>query len=287
MPRIGVIGGSGLYQIEGLENVEHVKVETPFGDPSDEFVLGRLEGREVVFLPRHGRGHRISPSELNYRANIYGMKKLDVAWIISVSTVGSFKPELKPLDVVIIDQFFDRTNQGRANTFFGNGIVAHIPFAHPVCNDLAKIVFDAGKEIGASVKWGGTYLNMEGPAFSTLAESRTFQAWGMDVIGMTQMSEAKLAREAEMCYATMAMVTDYDCWYEAETGMTVTIDVVIENLNKNVATAREMIRRAVRSVPEKQECDCAKALANAIITEKSLWPKSTVDKLGLILRKYL
>jgi len=287
MPRIGVIGGSGLYQIEGLENVEQVKVETPFGDPSDEFVLGRLEGREVVFLPRHGRGHRISPSELNYRANIYGMKKLDVAWIISVSTVGSFKPELKPLDVVIIDQFFDRTNQGRANTFFGNGIVAHIPFAHPVCNDLAKIVFDAGKEIGASVKWGGTYLNMEGPAFSTLAESRTFQAWGMDVIGMTQMSEAKLAREAEMCYATMAMVTDYDCWYEAETGMTVTIDVVIENLNKNVATAREMIRRAVRSVPEKQECDCAKALANAIITEKSLWPKSTVDKLGLILRKYL
>ncbi len=287
MPRIGIIGGSGLYQIEGLENAEHVKVETPFGEPSDEFILGQLEGREVAFLPRHGRGHRISPSELNYRANIYGMKKLDVAWIISVSTVGSFKPEIKPLDIVIIDQFFDRTNQGRANTFFGNGIVAHIPFAHPVCNDLAKIVYNAGKEIGASIKWGGTYLNMEGPAFSTLAESRTFQAWGMDVIGMTQMNEAKLAREAEICYATMAMVTDYDCWYEAETGMTVSIDVVIENLNKNAATAREMIRHAVRAIPEKQDCDCANALANAIITEKSLWPKSTVSKLELILKKYL
>jgi 5'-methylthioadenosine phosphorylase len=287
MPRIGIIGGSGLYQMDGLANVQRLKITTPFGDPSDEYILGTLDGREVVFLPRHGVGHRIMPSELNFRANIYGMKTLDVGWIISVSTVGSFKPEIKPLDIVIIDQFFDRTNQARANTFFGDGIVAHIPFAHPLCKTLSGTLYDMGKNVGANIKMGGTYLNMEGPAFSTLAESRTYQAWGMDVIGMTQMNEAKLAREAEICYATMAMVTDYDCWYEAETGMTVSIEVVIENLNKNVAQAREIIRRAIKSLPEKQACDCAGALSSAIITEKAFWPKETVEKLQPILKKYL
>jgi len=287
MPRIGIIGGSGLYQIEGMETIDEINLETPFGEPSDAFVLGKLEGREVVFLPRHGRGHRIMPTEVNNRANIYGMKTLDVAWIISVSTVGSFKKELKPLDIVIIDQFFDRTNQARPNTFFGDGIVAHVQFAHPLCEDLRKILYDAGTEVGASMKWGGTYLNMEGPAFSTLAESRTYQSWGMDVIGMTQMNEAKLAREAEICYATMAMVTDYDCWYEAETGMTVSVDVVIENLNKNVAHAREIIKRAIKALPQEQTCDCANALANAIITDRALWPKETIEKLQPILAKYL
>lgn len=287
MPRIGIIGGSGLYNIEGLKTIEEIELDTPFGQPSDKFVLGELEGQEVIFLPRHGRGHRIMPTEVNNRANIYGMKLLDVAWIISVSTVGSFKKELKPLDIVVIDQFFDRTNQARPNTFFGNGIVAHIQFAKPLCPNLRKILFDAGKEIGASMKWGGTYLNMEGPAFSTLAESKTYQAWGMDVIGMTQMNEAKLAREAEICYATLAMVTDYDCWYEAETGMTVSVDVVIENLNKNASNAREIIKRAIHALPHEQDCDCPQALSNAIITDRSMWPAETIEKLKPLIKKYL
>ena len=287
MPRIGIIGGSGLYQIEGLSDVREVKVETPFGEPSDVLITGVLQGREVVFLPRHGRGHRLTPSEVNYRANIYALKKLDVAWIISVSAVGSLKPEHKPLDIVIIDQFFDRTNQARPNTFFGEGIVAHIQFAQPLWPNLRKALYDDGKEIGAPVKWGGTYLNMEGPAFSTLAESNVYRQWGMDVIGMTQMSEARLAREAEICYATLSMVTDYDCWYEAETGTTVSVEMVIENLNKNVATAREIIVKSLAAIPHERDCACHRALANAIITDRTVWPQKTIEKLELILKKYL
>ncbi len=287
MSRIGIIGGSGLYQIEGLTNVSSVRIDTPFGDPSDEYITGVLEGRDVVFLPRHGKGHRMLPTEVNNRANMYGMKVLDVEWIISVSAVGSLKKEFKPTDIVIIDQFFDRTNQARANTFFGKGMVAHIQFAHPLCPDLRQVLFDSGKTAHANVKWGGTYVNMEGPAFSTLAESRVYQSWGMDVVGMTQMNEARLAREAEICYATMAMVTDYDCWYEEETGHTVSIDLVIETVNKNIATAREMIRHTVARLPQERTCKCCNALAGAIMTDKALWPKETVNQLLPILQKYI
>jgi 5'-methylthioadenosine phosphorylase len=287
MARIGIIGGSGLYQIEGLTNVKSVRIDTPFGDPSDEYITGALAGREVVFLPRHGHGHRYLPAEVNNRANIYGMKVLDVEWIISVSAVGSLKKALKPGDIVVIDQFFDRTNQARPNTFFGKGIVAHIPFAHPLCSDLRKTLYDSGQAIGAPVKWNGIYVNMEGPAFSTLAESHVYQSWGMDVVGMTQMNEARLAREAEICYATMAMVTDYDCWYEEETGQTVSIEVMVQTLNQNVATAREMIRKTVARMPLQRSCRCGGALAGAIMTDKSMWPKKTVNALLPLLKKYL
>lgn len=286
MPKIGVIGGSGLYSMDGLSNVQHIKMDTPFGDPSDELLLGEIGGREIVFLARHGRGHRKMPGEVNSRANIYALKQLGVAWIISVSAVGSLKPEIKPLDIVIIDQFFDRTNQARGHTFFGNGIVAHIAFAHPVCGNLADILYNAGKLIGATMKKGGTYINIEGPAFSTLAESKIYQSWGVDVIGMTNMNEARLAREAEICYATMAMVTDYDCWHEEETGMTVSVEAVIEYLQKNADAAKNIIRTAVQSIPKGQECDCADALAKAIITDRNAWPAETIDRLGPIIQKY-
>ncbi|MBN2354697.1 S-methyl-5'-thioadenosine phosphorylase [candidate division KSB1 bacterium] len=287
MARIGIIGGSGLYQMEGLTAVEKIKLSTPFGEPSGDYLLGELEGREVVFLPRHGRGHHIMPTEVNNRANIYGMKSLEVCWIISVSAVGSFRAELKPLDMIIIDQFVDRTTHGRASTFFGEGIVAHIPFSQPLCPSLRKLVYDEGVKMELPIKWGGTYLNMEGPAFSTLAESQLYKSWGMDVIGMTQICEAKLAREAEICYATIAMVTDYDCWWEAETLKSVTVDIVIENLNKNVSSARDLICRAVANMPQKQECECSHALANSIITDRNVWPKETLKKLGPIIQKYL
>ncbi len=287
MARIGIIGGSGLYRMAGLSHVQTVHIDTPFGDPSDEYITGRLEGREVVFLPRHGKGHRLSPTEVNSRANIYGMKVLEVERIISVSTVGSLKRDLHPGDLVLIDQFFDRTNQARSNTFFGQGIVAHIPFAHPLCANLRRALFDSGQVCGAPVKWGGTYVNMEGPAFSTLAESRVYQSWGMDVVGMTQMNEARLAREAEICYATLALVTDYDCWYEEETGQTVSIDVVVQTMNKNIATAQEIIRRTVSALPSGRTCACSQALAGAIMTEKSLWPKDTVNRLLPLLQKYI
>ncbi len=287
MARIGIIGGSGLYQMAGLSQAQAVHIDTPFGDPSDEYLTGRLEGHEVVFLPRHGKGHRLSPTEVNSRANIYGMKVLEVERIISVSTVGSLKRDLHPGDLVIIDQFFDRTNQARPNTFFGNGIVAHIPFAHPLCADLRRALLNSGQSCGAAVKWGGTYVNMEGPAFSTLAESRVYQAWGMDVVGMTQMNEARLAREAEICYATLALVTDYDCWYEEETGQTVSIDVVVQTMNKNIATAQEIIRRTVAALPTDRTCACGQALAGAIMTEKSIWPRDTVNRLLPLLQKYI
>jgi len=287
MARIGVIGGSGLYQMEGLTEVQSVRIDTPFGDPSDEYVMGRLQGREVVFLPRHGRGHRYAPAEVNNRANIYGMKLLEVEWIISVSTVGSLKKEIHPADIVLIDQFFDRTNQARPNTFFGHGIVAHIPFGRPLCDVLRQTLYQSGQAMAAPVKWGGTYVNMEGPAFSTLAESRVYQSWGMDVVGMTQMNEARLAREAEICYATMAMVTDYDCWYEEETGQTVSIEVVINTLNQNVAVARELIRRTVANLPLHRTCACGQTLASAILTDKAHWPKETINILLPFIQKYL
>jgi len=287
MPRIGIIGGSGLYQIEGLEEIREVRVETPFGDPSDLLILGRLEGREVLFLPRHGRGHRILPAEVNNRANIWALKSLDTAWIISVSAVGSLKPGLKPQDLVIVDQFVDRTNQARPNTFFGGGIAAHITFAHPLCESVGQILYTAAREMGASIHWGGTYVNMEGPAFSTLAESQLYRSWGMDVVGMTQMNEARLAREAEICYATLAMVTDYDCWWEAETGQTVSVELVVENLRQSSALAKELIRRSIASFPWQPACACQEALAGAIITDRGAWPQESITRLGPILKKYL
>lgn len=286
--RIGIIGGSGFYKIKGIESRDRIKVETPFGDPSDEFDIGMLEGREVIFLPRHARGHRLLPSEINYRANIWAMKKLGVEWIISVSAVGSFKEEIKPLDVVLVDQFFDRTH-GRRSSFFGDGVAGHIMFAHPVCVELNKILYHVGlKECKENTIYPhGTYLNMEGPAFSTKAESFIYKSWGIDVIGMTQMTEAKLAREAEICFATMALVTDYDCWKEGDPDAIVTVDMIIENLNKNVDLARRIIRRTILEIPEERHCDCASALKNAIITRPNLITNEAKERLNLLLSKYI
>ena len=282
--KIGVIGGSGLYAMEALTDVTQVKVETPFGDPSDEYVLGTLEGVRVAFLPRHGRGHRISPSELNFRANIYGMKKLGVEQIISVSAVGSLKEHIHPLNVVVPDQFFDRTRQ-RVSTFFGDGLVAHIAFADPVCPDLAELLYQALTECGATVHKGGTYLCMEGPAFSTRAESNAYRQWGMDIIGMTNLQEAKLAREAEICYATMAMVTDYDCWHEEEED--VTVEAIIQNLMKNAELAKQAIQKVVPRIAAERTCICANALQYALITDRSVIPEETKQKLDLLVGKYL
>ncbi|NQT06774.1 MAG: S-methyl-5'-thioadenosine phosphorylase [Candidatus Omnitrophica bacterium] len=288
MSRIGIIGGSGLYNIDGLEGVKEVAVDTPFGKPSDKFVCGKLEKRDVVFLPRHGKGHRILPSEINYRANIYGMKKLGVDRIISIGAVGSFKKELKPQDILVVSQFVDRTNQARRMTFFGDGIAAHIPFAQPVCGDLAKTLYESGKTVGATMHNGGTYLNMEGPAFSTLAESLLYKSWGMDVIGMTNMAEARLAREAEICYSTLAMITDYDCWcMDEEDAPTVTIDLIIENLNKNAETAKKLIKHALKALPKEPSCACKDTLKEAIITPKDLMPKTRKRDLEIIIGKYL
>lgn len=288
MAKIGIIGGSGLYDIEGLKGLKSVKVDTPFGEPSDEYLLGALEGREVVFLPRHGRGHKILPTELNYRANIYGMKKLGVERIISIGTVGSFKKELKPLDILVVSQFVDRTNQARKTTFFGEGVAAHIPFAEPVCPELANTLFESGKDIGATMHNGGIYLNMEGPAFSTLAESYLYKSWGMDVIGMTNMPEARLAREAEICYSTLAMITDYDCWCLTEKDIgSVTIDLIIQNLNKNAKTAKDLIKKAFATMPEKRNCICKDALKDAIITRSDLIPEKRKRELDIIIGKYM
>ena len=283
MTKIGIIGGSGLYHIEGIQDLKEVKVDTPFGKPSDNYILGKIEGVEVAFLPRHGKGHRVFPSEINYRANIYGMKKLGVEEIISISAVGSFKRELKPLDIVLPDQFVDRTNQGRKTTFFGDGIVGHISFAEPVCSDMREIIYKAGKEMGFSIHNKGTYLNMEGPAFSTKAESNLYKSWGMDIIGMTNMPEARLAREAEICFATVAFITDYDCWHEE----IVTIDMVIQNLTKNVETAKTLIKKVVPQLAKKRRCSCKEALKFAIPTDKKLMPGSTKKKLGIIIGKYM
>ncbi|HXB72387.1 MAG TPA: S-methyl-5'-thioadenosine phosphorylase [Candidatus Acidoferrales bacterium] len=280
---IGIIGGSGLYSMPGFEAQEEALIETPFGTPSDNFVLGKLAGRNVAFLARHGRGHRLSPSELNYRANIYGMKSLGVERIISVSAVGSLKEEHRPLDFVIPDQFFDRT-RGRISTFFGEGLVAHISFADPICPQAARVVAAACQAAGVTTRMGGTYLCMEGPAFSTKAESNVYRSWGMDVIGMTNLQEAKLAREAEICYVTVAMVTDYDCWHEEHDA--VTVADIIANLMKNAENACKVVAEAVAKMPAARTCKCGSALAHAIITDRSLVPEATRRKLGMLVDKY-
>jgi 5'-methylthioadenosine phosphorylase len=280
---IGIIGGSGLYSMPGFEKVEEATIETPFGSPSDNYVLGELAGRKVAFLARHGRGHRISPSELNFRANIYGMKSLGVERILSLSAVGSLKEEHRPLDFVIPDQFFDRT-RGRTSTFFGEGLVAHISFADPICPELACIAAEAASSTGVNAKSGGTYLCMEGPAFSTKAESNVYRSWGMDVIGMTNLTEAKLAREAEICYVTVAMVTDYDCWHPDHDA--VTVNQIIATLNKNAENACAVVAKAVAQMPKQRTCACGSALAHAIITDRKLVPEATRLKLGVLIEKY-
>ena len=283
-PTIGIIGGSGLYSMPGFEAQQERPLETPWGSPSDAYVIGKLAGKEVAFLARHGRGHRISPSELNFRANIYGMKMLGVERILSLSAVGSLKEEHQPLDFVIPDQFVDRT-RGRVSTFFGEGLVAHISFAHPICSQLAHVAHQAAKTQGVTAKLGGTYLCMEGPAFSTLAESQLYRSWGMDVIGMTNLQEAKLAREAEICYTTIAMVTDYDCWHPDHDA--VTVNDIIANLMHNAANAAKLVTEAVRTMPAARECKCGSALAHALITDRKTLPEGTRKKLELLVGKYL
>jgi 5'-methylthioadenosine phosphorylase len=281
---IGIIGGSGLYEMAELIDREERIVETPFGEPSGPYVIGTLGGKRVAFLARHGVGHRMMPSELNFRANIYGFKVLGVERVLSASAVGSLKHEYKPLDIVVPDQFFDRT-KGRVSTFFGRGLVAHIAFAHPVCADLSRIAADSAAAVGATVHRGGTYVNMEGPQFSTLAESRLYRAWGMDVIGMTNLQEAKLAREAEMCYSTLALVTDYDCWHPDHD--MVTVDLIISNLLHNAVTAQKIITEAVGRIEGARTCPCKDALATAIITQAALVPEQTKRDLWPIVSKYL
>ncbi len=280
---IGIIGGSGLYSMPGFEAQEEVVLDTPFGDPSDAYIVGTLEGKQVAFLARHSRGHRISPSELNFRANIYGMKMLGVTRILSLSAVGSMKEEHKPLDFVLPDQFFDRT-RGRVSTFFSGGIVAHISFADPVCPQLSQLVHDAAGKVGINAKAGGTYLCMEGPAFSTRAESHIYRSWGMDVIGMTNLQEAKLAREAEICYLTIAMVTDYDCWHEEHDA--VTVDQIVHTLNQNADNARKLVREVVRDFPSARTCKCGSALKHAILTDRKMISPEIKEKLGLLIGQY-
>jgi 5'-methylthioadenosine phosphorylase len=280
---IGIIGGSGLYSMPGFEQQEEARIVTPFGDPSDNYILGTLGGRNVAFLARHGRGHRISPSELNFRANIYGMKDLGVERIISLSAVGSLKEEHHPQEFVIPDQFFDRT-RGRISTFFGEGLVAHISFADPICPEMSGVVTGACRTSGVNVKQGGTYLCMEGPAFSTKAESNVYRSWGMDVIGMTNLQEAKLAREAEICYVTVAMVTDYDCWHPEHDA--VTVADIIANLMKNAENACKVVAAAVAAMPAARSCKCGSALSHAILTDKTKVPDATRKKLGILIDKY-
>ena len=283
--KIWIIGGSGLYSIEGFTGQKWVKVKTPFGAPSDAFLTGQLAGREVVFLPRHGRGHRILPSELNHRANIWAMKKLGVAWIISVSAVGSLQKQYRPCDIVLPDQFLDRTKRDFEHTFFGRGIVGHIAFADPVCEELRKLVLQASRSLKVRVHDGGTYVNMEGPAFSTRAESTTHHRLGYDVIGMTNLGEAKCAREAEIAYATMAMITDYDCWKADEAH--VTVEMVVANVTRNAATAKAVIVRVIPKIPLEPGWPCHDALKNAIMTDRTVWPKKTITELKPVLARYL
>ena len=284
--QIGIIGGSGLYQMPELKDVEEVRVETPFGSPSDAFIIGTLEGVRVAFLPRHGRGHRFTPSELPFRANIYAMKLLGVERILSASAVGSLQEQYAPLDMVIPDQFFDRTRaRAHESTFFGSGIVAHVTFAHPVCGELGDVLEASCGAAGVKAHRGGTYLCMEGPAFSTKAESNVYRSWGMDVIGMTNLQEAKLAREAEICYATLALVTDYDCWHEDHDA--VSVEAVVEYLNRNVRNAQIIMRESVKRLSEKPRgCSCGTALKNAIFTAPDLWPAATTKKLEAVIKKY-
>jgi 5'-methylthioadenosine phosphorylase len=282
--KIGIIGGSGLYDMAGVTDREEKTLRTPFGDPSGPYVIGTLRGQRVAFLARHGAGHRILPSELNFRANIFGMKMLGVEYILSASAVGSLKQEYKPLDIVIPDQFFDRT-KGRVSTFFGRGLAAHVGFAHPFCRILSGVVHDSGQASGATVHKGGTYVCMEGPQFSTLAESKLYRSWGMDIIGMTNLQEAKLAREAEICYSTIALVTDYDCWHPDHDS--VTVEMVIANLTQNAKTAQQIIAGAVERLPFDRSCECASALKFALITRPDAIPDSTRKELAPLVGKYL
>jgi 5'-methylthioadenosine phosphorylase len=283
--RIGIIGGSGLYHIDGFTNQKWVKVKTPFGDPSDELLTGRLQGREVAFLPRHGRGHRISPTELNHRANMWAMKKLNVAWIISVSAVGSLQAQYRPCDIVLPDQFVDRTKQSVNHSFFGRGIVGHIAFADPICEELRQLLLQTARKLKARVHDRGAYVNMEGPAFSTRAESITNHKLGYDVVGMTNLGEAKCAREAEIAYATMAMITDYDCWKVDEAH--VTVEMVIANLMRNAETAKAVLTGVIPKIPQTPGYPCHSALKNAIMTDKKMWPAKTKKELAPLLAKYL
>lgn len=280
---IGIIGGSGLYEMEGLKDIETVSIDTPFGKPSDSIVLGTLSGRRLAFLPRHGRGHRILPTEINYRANMLAMKSLGVGRIISVSAVGSMKESIVPGHIVVPDQFYDLTKH-RASTFFGDGVVAHVGLADPVCHELSGVLYESGVKTGATMHKGGTYICMEGPQFSTRAESRIYRSWGVDVIGMTNATEAKLAREAEICYATLALATDYDCWHETEDD--VSVEAVIATLNKNVETAKAIIREAVPRIPASRVCACADALRYGIMTPQALIPEDARKKLSLLIGKY-
>jgi 5'-methylthioadenosine phosphorylase len=282
--RIGIIGGTGLYQMEGFTGVREVAVDTPFGAPSDSLMVGELEGRAVAFLPRHGRGHRILPHELNFQANVFAMKSLGVEFLLSVSAVGSLKQEYAPTDMLVPDQFIDRTRQ-RRSTFFGRGLVAHVAFAHPFCPELSKRMAESCAEASARHHVGGTYVCIEGPQFSTLAESRLYRSWGADVVGMTNLQEAKLAREAELCYATLAMVTDYDCWHPEHDA--VTADAVMAVLGQNVATARAVLRGVVRRLPQPRECECSRALRHAILTAPELVPEAVKRELAPIVGRYI
>ncbi|MBI4181231.1 MAG: S-methyl-5'-thioadenosine phosphorylase [Chloroflexi bacterium] len=282
--KIGVIGGTGLYDIEGLTDIEEVSINTPFGKPSDSIIIGRLAGVGVAFLPRHGKGHRISPTELPARANIYALKSLGVEHIIAVCSAGSFKKELAPGHLLIPDQLIDRTRH-RVSSFFSDGIVAHIAFAEPFCPALSQVLYQSAQEAGATVHQGGTYVVMEGPAFSTRAESRLYRSWGADIIGMTALPEAKLAREAEICYAIIGCITDYDSWWQP--GKPVTVDVILDVLRKNVATAKQIIKLAVSRIPRQRDCDCATALETAIVTAPDLIPPAQKQKLNLLIGKYI
>ena len=285
MDKIGIIGGSGLYEIEGFTTQEWAPVETPFGAPSDEFLTGQLSGRDVVFLPRHGRGHRLMPSELNHRANIWAMKHLGVSWIISASAVGSLQPQYAPCNIVLIDQFIDNTKQSTTHTFFGDGIVGHVAFADPICEELRRVLLSAAVETGVKTHNQGTYVNMEGPAFSTRAESLRNQKMGFDVIGMTNLGEARCAREAEISYATLALVTDYDCWKVEEEP--VSVKTVIANLQKNTTSAKEIIRKAISKIPTAPAWPSQKSLDHAIMTTMSDWPSETVERLRPIIGRFL
>jgi 5'-methylthioadenosine phosphorylase len=282
---IGVIGGSGLYEMEGLTDIETIRVQTPFGEPSDQYVTGVLGGVRMVFLPRHGRGHRLLPGEVNYRANVWGMKSLGVTRIISVSAVGSMREEIAPGHIVVPDQFIDRTNATRAATFFGSGIVAHVQFADPVCPDLSAVLAGAAERVGSTVHRGGTYICMEGPAFSTRAESNLYRSFGVSVIGMTNIPEAKLAREAEICYGVIALATDYDCWHESHED--VSVDAILAIIRQNVMTARAIIREAVGAIATERTCPCASALKYAIITDRQAIPAEVRERLAPIAGTYL
>jgi 5'-methylthioadenosine phosphorylase len=290
---IGIIGGSGVYDLEGLQRVTRRRVETPFGEPSDEYICGSLGGRDVCFLPRHGRGHRLLPSEINHKANVYGFKALGAERVISISAVGSLKENLRPRDIVLPDQYFDRTKKDVEHTFFGNGIVAHIGFSEPCCGELRSSMREAAKQVIAAqpdyanvrVNEGGTYVNMEGPAFSTKAESRVYRGLGFDVIGMTSLPEAKLCREAELCYQAMAMVTDYDCWHESEAP--VTVDMILGHLMANTALAKDILRTLIPAIPVTRGCSCGQALKSAIVTSLDTVPAKTLESLKVIAGRYL